>query len=148
MVWKPHVSVAAIAERDGRFLMVKERAEGGVVFNQPAGHLEEGETLLDAIVREVAEETAWHYRPEAVIGVYRLQIEDAGLTYLRICFSGCCLAHDRAKGLDPDIISTHWMTRDELQRDTVALRSALVMQCIDDYLAGYRYPLELLRDSQ
>jgi phosphatase NudJ len=144
MQWKPNVTVAAVVHRDGRFLIVEESVAGAAVFNQPAGHLERDETLLEAVRREVKEETGWAYEPEALIGVYLFPDSDAGVTYLRFCFSGSCDAHDPEQQLDAGIVRAVWLTRAELDAEAERLRSPLVLRCIDDYLAGRRYPLELL----
>ena len=144
MVWKPDVTVAAVTERDGQFLLVEERASGRIVINQPAGHLEPGETFLDAVIRETLEETGWTFRPEAVVGVYMWQPEHMARTFLRVAFSGVLEAHDAARPLDHGIVRTRWCVRDQLIAQQAKLRSPLVLRCIDDYLSGTRYPLELL----
>lgn len=144
MVWKPDVTVAAVAERDGRFLLVEERASGRVVLNQPAGHLEDGESLLEAVVRETLEETAWDFQPTAVVGVYLWRPAQQGRSFLRITFSGELLAHDPSRRLDRGIIRTRWLSRDELLAPGARLRSPLVLQCVNDYLAGVSHPLSLV----
>jgi 8-oxo-dGTP pyrophosphatase MutT (NUDIX family) len=144
MVWKPDVTVAAIAERDGRFLVVEERASGRVVINQPAGHLEDGETFLEAVVRETLEETGWDFAPLAVVGVYVWRPAHVNRTFLRVTFSGELAGHDEARPLDHGIIRTRWLSRAELAEPRARLRSPLVLQCVDDYLAGARYPLSLI----
>ncbi len=144
MVWKPDVTVAAIAERDGRFLFVEERASGRVVLNQPAGHLEDGETFLDAVVRETLEETAWSFRPQAIVGVYVWRPLHLGRTFLRVAFCGDLESHDPARNLDRGILRTRWLGRDQLLAPGARLRSPLVLQCVDDYLAGTRHPLSLI----
>lgn len=145
MVWKPHVTVAAVVEQDKRFLLVEEALEGLRVFNQPAGHLEENESLIDAIQREVLEETARVFQPDALVGIH-LWRKDAGApSFLRVCFTGRCLARDPSRELDRDIVGNHWLTRDELANRRGQLRSPLVLKCVDDYLAGERYPLSLLK---
>jgi 8-oxo-dGTP pyrophosphatase MutT (NUDIX family) len=144
MVWKPDVTVAAVAERDGRFLLVEERASGRVVLNQPAGHLEDGESLLEAVVRETLEETAWDFQPTAVVGVYLWRPAQRGRSFLRVTFSGELLAHDPSRRLDRGIIRTRWLCRDELLAPGARLRSPLVLQCVNDYLAGVSHPLSLV----
>jgi len=144
MVWKPDVTVAAVAERDGKFLFVEERASGRVVLNQPAGHLEDGETLLEAVVRETLEETAWQFEPRAVVGVYLWRPAHLTRTFLRIAFAGELGAHDPARPLDRGILRTRWLTRGQLDGPAMRLRSPLVSQCVDDYMAGARYPLSLI----
>ena len=147
MTWTPRTTVAAIIEQDGRFLMVEERPDDGLsVFNQPAGHLEENEGLIDAVIRETREETAWGMRPEGLVGIYRWRNESKGDTYFRVTFSGSCLGEETGRPLDPDIIATHWMTPAEISQDADRLRSPLVLKSLDDYLAGKRYPLDLLVD--
>ena len=141
MVWKPDITVAAVIERDGQFLLVEERIHGRLVFNQPAGHLEDGESLPAAIVREVLEETAWVFDPEALLGTY-LWRSPRGHSTLRFAFSGAVRDFDAARRLDPPVIATHWLTRDEILARDGALRTPLVLRCIDDYLRGVRLPLE------
>lgn len=144
--WHPHVTVAALVERRGRFLLVEEQIEGRSVFNQPAGHLEQGEGLIDAVVRETLEETAGDFVPEAVVGVYRWVAPHSGATFLRLCFSGRCAGFDAQRPLDAGITGTAWLTRDELAQAGERLRSPLVLRCIDDYIAGARYPLQIIGD--
>lgn len=147
MVWKPDVTVAAVIEREGRFLIVRERIRGRMVFNQPAGHLEEGESLLGAVVRETLEETAWVFTPEAMIGLYQWR-SSRGHSTLRVAFCGSVRDFDTTRPLDPPIVGTHWLTRTELEGRGNALRTPLVLRCIDDYLRGTRLPLEALTSLQ
>ncbi|HEY0634575.1 MAG TPA: NUDIX hydrolase [Gammaproteobacteria bacterium] len=142
--WKPHITVAAVIEQDGRFLLVEENAEGRIVLNQPAGHLEEGETLFEAVVRETLEESGRHFQPEAVVGVYGWTSPETGISYLRFAFSGSCSERDPTHQLDEGIITTHWLSRDQLLAQSERLRSPLVMRAIDDHLAGRRCSLDLL----
>lgn len=114
------------------------------VINQPAGHLENGESLLEAVVREVQEETAWQFEPEAITGIYRWPHPDKDRTYLRFCFTGTVHNHDPQQALDCGILGTHWLSREELLARR--LRSPLVLRCVDDYLAGRRFPLSLCTD--
>lgn len=144
MVWKPDVTVAAVVERDGKFLFVEERAGGRVVLNQPAGHLEQGESFLDAVARETLEETGWTFAPRGVVGVYVWQPEQGQRTFLRIAFSGELLVHDAARPLDHGILRTRWLDREQLQATRSRHRSPLVARCVDDYLGGVRYPLALV----
>jgi 8-oxo-dGTP pyrophosphatase MutT (NUDIX family) len=132
-----------VIEQAGRFLVVEEAPDGLSVLNQPAGHLEDRESLTDAVIREVREETAWHFQPEAITGLYRWR-HPQGQTFLRICFSGQVQDHDPRQALDPDILRTHWLSREELVART--LRSPLVLRCLDDYLAGQRFPLSLCQE--
>ena len=145
-LWRPHVTVAALAERDGRFLMVEEEADGTLVYNQPAGHLDEGESLLTAVARETLEETAWCFEPQALVGIYRWRHPRNGVTYLRFCFSGVCRDHDPHRALDTGIRRALWLSLSDLVNAAERLRSPLVLRCIQDYLAGVRHPLELLID--
>lgn len=140
------MTVAAVVERDNRFLMVEELVDGRPVYNQPAGHLEDGESLREAVVRETLEETAGRFVPEAVVGVYRWVEPTRGRTYLRACFSGRCSGFDQGRELDAGIRRSVWMDPDELRRAGPALRSPLVLRCIDDYLSGRRYPVEMFTD--
>lgn len=144
MQWKPNVTVAAIAEQDDCFLLVEENADGLVVFNQPAGHLEKDETLITAVKREVMEETAWEYEPENIVGIYLYPNPHNEIVYLRVCFYGKCIKHYPEKILDNEIIRTVWLSREELEVNKDAMRSPMVLGCIDDYLAGKNYPLDIL----
>jgi 8-oxo-dGTP pyrophosphatase MutT (NUDIX family) len=146
MIWKPNVVVAAIVERDGKFLFVEEKADGALVLNQPAGHLDEGERLIDAVVRETLEETAWHFEPQALVGVYRWPHPTKGVTYLRFAFTGRVTQHDTQRKLDRGIVRALWLTPDEFRAERARHRSPQVERCLDDYLAGQRYPLDLLKD--
>lgn len=144
MRWTPRVTVAAIIEQQGRFLMVEESENKKAVISQPAGHLEKGESLLQAVVREVQEETAWQFVPQALTGIYRWEHATAGVTYLRFCFCGQVKNHDPQQALDHGILGTHWLSYEELQASK--LRSPVVARCLQDYLAGNRYPLSLYTD--
>jgi 8-oxo-dGTP pyrophosphatase MutT (NUDIX family) len=144
MAWKPDITVAAVVERDGQFLFVEERAGGRVVLNQPAGHLERGETLLAAVARETLEETGWTFVPQHLVGIYLWQAEHGTKTFLRVAFSGQLLGHDPSRPLDHGILRTRWLDREQLTALQARHRSPLVARCVDDYLAGARYPLELL----
>jgi len=144
MVWKPDVTVAAVVERDGQFLFVEERASGRVVLNQPAGHLEKNESFLEAVAREALEETGWTFVPEAVTGIYVWQPEHLSRTFLRVAFAGRLEGHDPSRPLDHGILRTRWLDRHQLVSQQARHRSPLVLRCVDDYLAGTRYPLELL----
>ncbi len=146
MRWMPHLTVAAIAERDGAFLMVEENIDGRLVINQPAGHLDDAESLLDAVVRETLEETGWHFSPEAVTGIYRWRNADNGETFIRIAFCGQCEAHDPGRPLDKGIERALWMPYAQITAERTALRSPLVLRCLDDHLSGTRFPLSALRD--
>ena len=144
MVWKPNVTVAAILEQDGKFLLVEEHTRHGIQFNQPAGHWEPGETLAAAAAREVLEESAYHFEPQHLVGIYRWHAPQADITFLRFAFSGKILGHDRARKLDDGIIRALWMTPDEIHATRERHRSPLISRCIADYQAGKRYPLDLI----
>jgi 8-oxo-dGTP pyrophosphatase MutT (NUDIX family) len=145
-MWTPDVTVAAICEQNGRFLIVEERSKSTqkIVFNQPAGHIDEGETIIEAVKRETLEETCCHFSPEYLVGLYRLQA-DNGKTYIRYTFFGQVSEPDSKHCLDPDIIRTHWFSRQQLANNT-RLRNPVVMRCLDDYLAGEHYPLSMLKE--
>ena len=146
-IWKPHVVVAAVIEQDGKFLLVEERTESGILFNQPAGHLEEGESLLDAVRREVFEETAHHFEPEALLGVYRWRHPNRPeRTYLRFAFTGYVTGYDPTAPLDAGILRTVWLSAEEIAALRHRHRSPLLMDCLHAYLAGRRFPLDLLTD--
>jgi 8-oxo-dGTP pyrophosphatase MutT (NUDIX family) len=142
MARTPDITVAAVTETDGRFLVVEERINRRLVFNQPAGHVEHGETLLAAVVREVREETAWAFVPQALLGVYMWRNPSSGRSYMRFAFTGRVMNHDAAQPLDRGIVRTHWLSREDLQEREPRLRSPLVLRCIEDYLGGTRLPLE------
>lgn len=144
MNWTPHVTVAAIICQDNRFLLVEEQCFGDCVLNQPAGHWEADETLIEAVSREVLEETAWQFLPTAITGIYTYTSVH-NTTYLRISFAGEHSQFDANRQLDHGILRTVWLTRDEIaQADN--LRSPLVLRGVDDYLQQKFYPLSLLRN--
>jgi 8-oxo-dGTP pyrophosphatase MutT (NUDIX family) len=142
MPLKPDVTVAAVSENGGRFLFVEERIKGKLVFNQPAGHVEIGETLIEAVIREVREETAWLFDPTAMLGAYLWRNPVDNRSTLRFAFSGTVSDHRPAQPLDKGIVSTHLLTRAELVEREQRLRSPLVLRCVDDFLAGKRLPLD------
>jgi phosphatase NudJ len=143
--WRPSVTVAAVIERDGRFLMIEEETSEGVKINNPAGHLEPGETPPEGCAREALEETAWRFRPTHLLGVYvsRFQRASTGedVTYLRFAFTGELGEPVPGRALDHGILRTLWMTPQELRASVERHRSPLVLRCLEDYLAGVRYPL-------
>jgi ADP-ribose pyrophosphatase YjhB (NUDIX family) len=143
-IWKPHVTVAAVIEQDGKFLLVEEHTSEGLKFNQPAGHLEAGESLLQAVVREAREESAYDFEPQHLVGVYRWHSDSSDTTYLRFAYSGRILAHHAGQALDKGIVRAFWMTPEEIRASFSHHRSPLILQCVEDYLAGKRYPLELV----
>ena len=145
-IWPPHIVVAAIVERDGKFLLVEEHTEGGVRINQPAGHLEPGESLPDAARREAREETGRAFEPQALVGIYRLPGAGAVPTYIRFAFSGTVGERIPGSPLDSEIVRADWYSIDKIRSTRQLHRSSLVMRCIDDYLAGHRFPLGLLHD--
>lgn len=142
--WKPNVTVAAVIERDGTFLLVEEQTEDGIRYNQPAGHLEDGESLVQAVVRETLEESACDFRPEALLGIYQYRQTSSDVTYLRFAFTGTLSPPHPGRALDTGILRALWMPVDEVRACRDRHRSPLLMQCIDDYLGGQRYPLQLL----
>jgi phosphatase NudJ len=146
--WRTSVTVAAIVERDGRYLLVEEQTPDGLLLNNPAGHLDPGESPLEAVVREALEETARTFTPSALVGVYlsRAQRADppSDVTYVRIAFAGDVSEPLPDRALDPEIVRTLWLTPDELRADVARHRSPLLMRCVDDHRAGPLYPLELV----
>lgn len=145
MTSRPDLTVAAVVERDGQFLLVEERAASRMVFNQPAGHVEHGEQFLDAVVRETLEETAWTFHPEALVGIYFWEQPQQPRSFLRMAFCGRVSGHDPLRRLDRGIERAVWMTRDQVVTRSARLRSPMVLGCIDDYLSGIRYPLEVIK---
>lgn len=144
MIWKPHATVAAIIERDNKFLMVEELINGERLINQPAGHLDPDESLIEAAIRETKEESAWQFVPEAVTGIYLWKHPDNGESFLRVAICGAGKNHDAEQELDEGVLHAIWKSRDELVAGAYKLRSPMVLTCIDDYLAGKRYPLDML----
>ena len=146
MVWRPSVTVAAVIERGGRFLFVEEEVDGRRVLNQPAGHLDPGESLVAACRREVLEETAHRFEPQALVGVYRWHYAPKDVTFLRFCFRGA-LGKAEDLPLDEEILALHWLSAEELKARRAAHRSPLVAQCMEDYLAGRNFPLDLFSND-
>lgn len=145
-VWHPDVTVAAVVERDGCFLFVEEHVRGELVLNQPAGHLEPGESLLDAVRRETLEETAWEIEPAGLIGIYQWTSPTDGTTFLRFAFAAHAIRlHSRS--LDHGIERAVWLSASELTTYKVPSRSPLVKLCVQDFLQGVRYPHQLLRNA-
>jgi 8-oxo-dGTP pyrophosphatase MutT (NUDIX family) len=147
MTWLAHISVATIVERDGLFLMVEEVDAGNTVFNQPAGHLEQGETIFEGAIRETLEETAWLVEPEDLVGVYHYPAPN-GVTYVRFCFAARALKEEPGRTLDLGILSAQWLSADTILDPSFKARSPIVRQCLQDYLGGKRYPLSLLWHHQ
>lgn len=148
--WKPHVTVAAVIEHDGRFLLVEEHTPDGLRLNNPAGHLDPGESPAQGCSREVLEETAYAFTPDFLVGLYLSRqlrqradaLED--VTYLRFAYAGTLGAFDAQRKLDTGIVRTVWLSADELRASRERHRSPLVLQCMEDYLRGQRYPVELV----
>jgi ADP-ribose pyrophosphatase YjhB (NUDIX family) len=149
--WKPNVTVAAIIEDGGRYLLVEEHTPEGLRLNTPAGHLDRGESPEEGAVREALEETARAFTPQCLVGVYLARFKRPSraedVTYLRIAFGGTAGEADPARALDTGIVRTLWMTLSEVRSSRDRHRSALVLQCIEDYAAGKRYPLHLVHSD-
>lgn len=146
MIWKPNVTVAAVIERNGKYLLVEEEQSAGPVsvFNQPAGHLEPDESIVQGAIRETLEETGYTFVPQYLVGIYHWHFFAKDTTYLRFAFFGYVTGHDLNRSLDTGIIQADWYSADQIQKLSHRHRSPLVMQCIYDHLSGKRYPLELL----
>ena len=139
--WKPNATVAAIVEQNGQFLLVEENTSRGKRFNQPAGHLEDNETITQAVIRETLEETAYDFTPEALLGIYHWKHDHNDTTYLRFAFIGTVTNHHPEQALDDGIIRAVWMNIDEIREKNALMRSDQVLTCFEDYLAGKHYPL-------
>lgn len=146
MTWSPHVVVASVVERDGRFLLVEERIPGheGLMLNQPAGHWENHETLTEGAVREALEETGWDIEPTHLLGIYHFQPPELDYCFLRIAFIARALQERPGHRLDSGIERAVWMTRDEMVAQRHRHRSPMLLRCVDDYLAGQRFPLSMI----
>jgi 8-oxo-dGTP pyrophosphatase MutT (NUDIX family) len=144
--WKPNVTVAAVIERDGRFLLVEEHTKAGLRLNTPAGHLDPGESPAEGCARETLEETAHHFTPTALVGIYMARFlgDEEDVTYMRFAFTGTLGAFESGRRLDEGIVRTLWMTADEIRSSVARHRSPLLLQCVEDYLAGQRYSLDLI----
>lgn len=144
--WKPSVTVATVIEKEGRFLLVEEHTPEGLRLNNPAGHLDPGESPAQGCARETLEETAWHFTPTALVGIYlsRFQRATEDITYLRFAFCGELGTFDPDRTLDTGIVRALWMTPDEVRQSAARHRSPLVLQCMEDYLKGQRYPMALI----
>jgi len=139
-----HVTVAAVVARDGKFLFVEESIGGRTVLNQPAGHWEAGETLLEAVRREALEETGWDIEPTALLGVYEFEPPELGYGFLRFAYLARPVTHHAERKLDPGIERTVWLTPEELRRESARHRSPMVLRCVEDALAGRQHPLSLV----
>jgi len=154
--WKPNVTVASVVERQGKFLLVEEHTADGLRLNNPAGHLDPGESLVEACIRETREETAYCFQPSALVGVYlsrasgatRADGKSTSITYLRFAFCGELGEFLPGQRLDHGIVRTLWLSADEIRASTARHRTPALLQCIEDYLAGARYPLDMLRTSR
>jgi 8-oxo-dGTP pyrophosphatase MutT (NUDIX family) len=144
MQWKPNTTVAAIIEQDGKFLLVEETTDRGNRYNQPAGHLEDGETLIQAVIRETMEEAAYEFTPEHLLGIYHWKHVHNDTTYLRFAFIGKAGRHYPMQELDDGIVQAVWMDIDEMRDKANLMRSPQVLTCVEDYLAGKRYPLQVV----
>ena len=144
MIWKPHATVAAIIEEDGRFLLVEEETAEGIRLNQPAGHVENGESLIEAVVREAREETAYRFTPQSLLGVYHWRHPLKDITYLRFAFIGQADDHQPHHALDDGIIRAVWLTPDEIRSSQAKHRSPQVLTCVEHYLSGQRFPLHVI----
>jgi 8-oxo-dGTP pyrophosphatase MutT (NUDIX family) len=152
--WKPSTTVAAVIEREGRFLLVEEHTPEGLRLNNPAGHLDPGESPANGCARETLEETAYQFTPTALVGLYLSRFLRVGnkqigtaaedITYLRFAYCGTLGAFDAQRTLDAGIVRTVWLTADEVRASAARHRSPLVLHCMEDYLRGQRYPLELV----
>ena len=144
MQWKPNTTVAAIVEQNGKFLLVEEQTERGNRYNQPAGHLEDGESLIQAVVRETMEESAYEFMPESLLGIYHWKHQHNDTTYLRFAFIGRVGIHFPLLELDDGIVQAVWMDINEMRDKAGLMRSPQVLTCVEDYLAGKRYPLSVI----
>lgn len=142
--WTPHVVVAAIVERDGRFLLVEEQTSEGLRLNQPAGHWERGETLLDAVRRETLEETAHQVEPLGLLGCYSTHYPRKDITYMRFAYVCRATGFETGRALDKGIVRAVWLTADEIAHSPIPHRSQLVMRCVEDYLTGRRFPIDFV----
>lgn len=147
--WTPHATVATIVEKDGKFLLVEERrlineqGEFGIVYNQPAGHVDEGESIMAAAIRETLEETRWQVKLKHLVGIYIFTAPANGITYHRYCFSAEPIKHHASSELDDGILDAKWFSWEEIQQLN-NLRSPLVKRCIQDHINGKQYPLDLI----
>lgn len=145
IIWKPNVTVAAVVEQNNKFLLIEEKpVDSSIVLNQPAGHLDPDESIVAGAIRETFEETAYTFVPKFLVGIYQWRAASNNITYLRFAFAGQVTDHDPSHALDEGIIRAVWLSFDEIKQSVSRHRSPLVMQCVQDYLAGKRYPLDLL----
>jgi 8-oxo-dGTP pyrophosphatase MutT (NUDIX family) len=139
-------TVATIVERNGAFLLVEEQTSSGVRINQPAGHLEAGESLVAAAIRETLEETGYHVTPTALVGIYRWQAPVTGATFIRFAFAADIASHDTQRTLDEGILRAFWLSYDDLTTSRARHRSPLVLRCVDDFRAGVKRPLDFVTE--
>lgn len=144
MIWKPHATVAAVVERQGKFLLVEETTSEGIRLNQPAGHLEKGESLIAAVIRETDEETAYDFTPQYLLGTYHWRHPRKDMTYLRFAFIGQVSNHRPDQQLDQGILRALWLSADEIRATRERHRSPQVLACVEHYLAGRRFPLDVI----
>lgn len=144
--WAPHVTVAAVVEKSGNFLMVEEMIQGRKVITQPAGHLDDGESLIDAVQREVMEETGLEFRATELVGIYKAKTAGSGDTWLRFTFTGEILSDAEPSPNDGDILSAFWMSEADIRSDESRIRSPQVLAGLDDYNMGQRFSLDLIRE--
>ncbi|HVZ22853.1 MAG TPA: NUDIX hydrolase [Vicinamibacterales bacterium] len=144
-IWRPHVTVATVVPREGRFLLVEEDVRGRIVLNQPAGHLDPDEPLHVAAVRETREETGWDVELDSLLGVQQWRSAASGRQFVRFTFAAVPIRHDPARALDDGIVRTLWLTREEIAAESARLRSPMVLASVDDWLAGHRLPLDTIR---
>ena len=146
MEWQPHVTVATIIEKDNKFLLVEEYSNGNLVFNQPAGHLDEDESLAEAAIRETLEETGWHIEPEGIVGLALYHSPHNQVTYHRTTFYAKAISHDASQPLDEGIERAVWMSYEEMLANKERMRSQLVIKAVEHYQNGHRYPLDMIFD--
>lgn len=142
--WSAHVTVAAIVEENGQFLLIEEETDRGNRFNQPAGHLEDNESLLEAVIRETQEESAYQFTPSALLGIYQWKHEHNNSTYLRFAYIGSVCNHQPEQPLDSGIIRSVWMSIEEMREKAMLMRSPQVLTCCEDYLKGQSFPLDTI----
>ncbi len=147
MIWTPHATVATIIEMDQKFLMVEEKDGDKIVINQPAGHIEENESISEAALRETLEETRWHVKLSYFVGVYTYCAPN-GITYYRFCFAADPVKEEPGLALDKGIIAAHWLSLDAIRQQPDLWRSPLVSRCLEDYLRGQRMPLSIIYEHQ
>ena len=144
-IWRPHVTVATVVPRDGRFLLVEEDIRGRIVLNQPAGHLDPDEAIQHAAIRETLEETGWDIELDCLLCVQQWRNAESGRQFVRFTFGGVPLRHHAERALDDGIVRTLWLTREEIAAESARLRSPMVLASVDDWLAGHRLPLDTIR---